>query len=254
MIHAIVWPHILRKHDLLLASPPSGACFPTSTCWQSRVCASWLERHAPTARAQGWSESQLSVALVLLNLAGGESVDDIAMLEQDQGLGQVVRAAELQGVRRRSLPSPSALRRYLESFQGGAAGAWTGLHPRARRRPARPGKGQRRAHALPAAPGAADAGHARHGRHCGGDAEADGALQLRGDARLPAAHDLLGGGRPGRPLRVPRRQRARRPRAAARARGGASAPARGGGDRHEGRSPPHSGYSSPPGARPRWAR
>ena len=25
-------------------------------------------------------------------------------------------------------------------------------------------------------------------------------------------------------------------------------------DRHEGRSPPHSGYSSPPGARPRWAR
>ncbi len=106
--------------------------------------------------------------------------------------GRSCARPKLQGVRRRSLPSPSALRRYLESFQGGAAGAWTGLHPRARRRPARPGEGQRRAHALPAAPGAADAGHARHGRHCGGDAEADGALQLTWSDRLSSSS---GGGR-----------------------------------------------------------
>ena len=92
-------------------------------------------RHAPAARVQGWSESQLSVALLLLNLAGGESVDDLRMLEQDEGLGQVVRQSERHGVRRRrrraqerrfrrtrlrSLPSPSAARRYLESFHDAA--------------------------------------------------------------------------------------------------------------------------------------
>ncbi len=92
-------------------------------------------RHAPTARAQGWSESQLSVALVLLNLVGGESVDDLRMLEQDEGLGEVVRQAERHGVcrrtrraqerrfrrtRLRSLPSPSAAPRYLESFHDAA--------------------------------------------------------------------------------------------------------------------------------------
>ena len=94
-----------------------------------------LERHTPTPLAQGWSESQLAVALVLLNLAGGESVDDIAVLEGDAGLGELVRAAERHGVRgrarrererrfrrrrSRSLPSPSALRRYLESFHDAA--------------------------------------------------------------------------------------------------------------------------------------
>ncbi len=61
-----------------------------------------LERHAPAARAQGWSESQLSLALVLLNLAGGESVDDVAVLEGDAGLGELVRAAERHGLRGRA--------------------------------------------------------------------------------------------------------------------------------------------------------
>ena len=90
-----------------------------------------LQRHLGSTRTQGWTESQLAVSLLLLNLAGGESVDDVRILEQDEGLGQVVRSAELHGVRgrerrararrwrrgrRRSLPSPSALFRYLESF------------------------------------------------------------------------------------------------------------------------------------------
>ena len=90
-----------------------------------------LQRQLGASRTQGWSESQLSVSLLLLNLAGGESVDDLRILEQDEGLGQVVRHAELHGVRgrerrararrwrrerRRSVPSPSALFRYLESF------------------------------------------------------------------------------------------------------------------------------------------
>ena len=90
-----------------------------------------VERHLGTTRRQGWSESQLCIALLLLNLVGGESVDDVRILERDEGLGEVVRRAELHGVRRRerrararrwrrerrlSLPSPPAVFRYLESF------------------------------------------------------------------------------------------------------------------------------------------
>ena len=44
-----------------------------------------LQRQLGASRTQGWSESQLSVSLLLLNLAGGESVDDLRILEQDEG-------------------------------------------------------------------------------------------------------------------------------------------------------------------------
>lgn len=81
--------------------------------------------------AQGFRDGQMLVALVLLNLAGGEGVSDIEALEQDAGLCALVRRAEQYGhgrrdrqaeerrwrtVRRRTFPSPSALFRYLASF------------------------------------------------------------------------------------------------------------------------------------------
>lgn len=80
---------------------------------------------------QGWTDGQNVVAFVLLNLAGGDCVDDIGLLEGDRGLGALVRAGEVHGLsrrerkrfarrfrkgRERSFPSPSALRRYLERF------------------------------------------------------------------------------------------------------------------------------------------
>ena len=82
-------------------------------------------------RGQGWSDSQVITSLVLLNLAGGESVDDLRILEKDEGLCRVLRRAETYGMRRRerraldgrwrterrrSVPSPSAVFRYLEMF------------------------------------------------------------------------------------------------------------------------------------------
>ena len=77
---------------------------------------------------QGWTDSQIITSLILLNLAGGESVMD---LEKDAGLCRVLRHAETHGMRRRerralkarwrgerwrSVPSDSVVFRYLERF------------------------------------------------------------------------------------------------------------------------------------------
>ena len=51
---------------------------------------------------QGWSDSQVITSLVLLNpsmdsgqaLAGGESVDDLRLLEKDEGFCRVLRRAK----------------------------------------------------------------------------------------------------------------------------------------------------------------
>ena len=81
--------------------------------------------------SQGWTDVQLVLSLVLLNLAGGECVDDLKILEADEGFCQILRKAETHGLRRkmrralerrwrkkkkRSVPSPSATFRYLSKF------------------------------------------------------------------------------------------------------------------------------------------
>ena len=68
---------------------------------------------------------------VMLNLAGGESVDDLRILESDEGLGRVLKVSEThlmrrderrtqrsrwRSQRRRTVPSPSAVFRYLGEF------------------------------------------------------------------------------------------------------------------------------------------
>ena len=50
---------------------------------------------------QGWTDSQVITSLILLNLAGGESVMDLEVLEKDAGLCRVLRHAETHGMRRR---------------------------------------------------------------------------------------------------------------------------------------------------------
>ena len=50
---------------------------------------------------QGWTDSQIITSLILLNLAGGESVMDLEVLEKDAGLCRVLRHAETHGMRRR---------------------------------------------------------------------------------------------------------------------------------------------------------
>ena len=72
---------------------------------------------------QGWTDSQMVTSLILLNLAGGESVEDLRVLDKDGGLGRVLSRAETQGMRqrerRRSVPSPSAVFRLSKFHRRG---------------------------------------------------------------------------------------------------------------------------------------
>jgi hypothetical protein len=80
---------------------------------------------------QGWTDSQIVLSLVLLNLAGGDCVDDIRTLEADDGFCEVLKKAEMHGLKRkvrrvllhrwrkekiRTVPSPSSIFRYLAKF------------------------------------------------------------------------------------------------------------------------------------------
>ena len=80
---------------------------------------------------QGWSDHQIVMSLILLNLAGGDCVADLARLEADAGLCQVLHKVEHHGLPRRerrtlerrwrkergrTFPSASPVFRYLAAF------------------------------------------------------------------------------------------------------------------------------------------
>jgi hypothetical protein len=82
-------------------------------------------------KAQGWTDEQIVTSLVLLNLAGGDSVDDIRILDKDEGFCTILGRVETKGLSRRqrreqerrwkkeqhrSVPSPSVIFRYLAAF------------------------------------------------------------------------------------------------------------------------------------------
>ena len=91
-----------------------------------------VERHVGLREhRQGWTDSQMITSLILLNLAGGESVSDLDVLDKDAGFSRMLREVETcgmgrrerralkerwRGERHRSVPSDSAVFRYLEMF------------------------------------------------------------------------------------------------------------------------------------------
>lgn len=90
-----------------------------------------LRRNLNICGGQGWTDSQVVMSLILLNLAGGDCVDDLDQLEADAGLGKLIRWCENHGLprrarremrkrwrkgRSRSVVSPSAARRFLSEF------------------------------------------------------------------------------------------------------------------------------------------
>ena len=58
-----------------------------------------IRKHVRVAGEQGWLDLQMIVALIVLNLAGGDGLEDLERLEQDAGFVQVMREVE-----RRLLP------------------------------------------------------------------------------------------------------------------------------------------------------
>jgi len=80
---------------------------------------------------QGWSDAGVIISLVLLNLAGGDCVDDLNVLEADEGLRRMLLRFRFQGMSRkerraeerrwrkegrRGVVSASATFRYLAAF------------------------------------------------------------------------------------------------------------------------------------------
>ncbi len=81
--------------------------------------------------SQGWTDNQIVTSLLLLNLAGGDSVEDLKVLESDEGFCRILHRVETHGLRRkerrelerrwrkekrRTIPSSSAVFRYLAAF------------------------------------------------------------------------------------------------------------------------------------------
>jgi hypothetical protein len=81
--------------------------------------------------SQGWTDSQIVISLMLLNIVGGDCVEDINCLERDEGLCKVMERSEKHGMNRkerrafmgrwrkgreRTFPSPSPIFRYLSRF------------------------------------------------------------------------------------------------------------------------------------------
>ena len=90
-----------------------------------------IRRNLGVCGEQGWTDEQIVMSLLLLNLAGGDCVDDLDQLDADAGFGKLLMWCENQGlarrvrremkkrwrkVRQRSVVSPSAARRYLGAF------------------------------------------------------------------------------------------------------------------------------------------
>jgi len=90
-----------------------------------------VRRHVVVAGQQGWLDVQMIVAVIALNLCGGERVEDLERLEADAGFAAVLRAVERRLLvrrerrrmksrfrrgRERAVPSPSALSAWLERF------------------------------------------------------------------------------------------------------------------------------------------
>ena len=90
-----------------------------------------IERHVKAREEQGWTDAESVLSLVMLNLVGGDCVEDVDRLESDKGFCRLFSKAVSQGLSRkgrrglkkrwrkekaRSVPSSSAVFRYLSEF------------------------------------------------------------------------------------------------------------------------------------------
>jgi hypothetical protein len=89
-----------------------------------------IGRHVQV-KERGWTDAQMIVSLLLLNIAGGGCVEDLGKIEHDEGFCRILRRVEQRGIRRaerrelerrwrrtseQRVPSSSAVFRYLSKF------------------------------------------------------------------------------------------------------------------------------------------
>lgn len=89
-----------------------------------------IEKHLHIKK-KGWTDAQTTMTIMLMNLAGGDCVEDLRKLESDEGFCKVLRRIEQKDLTRserrkrerlcqkdgtRSVPSPSVVFRYLAAF------------------------------------------------------------------------------------------------------------------------------------------
>jgi hypothetical protein len=82
-------------------------------------------------KERGWTDAQMITALMMLNIAGGDCVEDLGKIQKDEGFCRILRRVGQRGMRRaerramerrwrrerwRSVPSASAVFRYLSAF------------------------------------------------------------------------------------------------------------------------------------------
>lgn len=82
-------------------------------------------------KQRGWTDAQMVLSLLLMNIAGGDCVEDLSKVEKDEGFCRILRHIEQRGMRRcerreaerrwrkerwRSVPAPSSVFRYLSAF------------------------------------------------------------------------------------------------------------------------------------------
>jgi len=99
--------------------------------WASGLVGSIDRNLSIRESGQGWTDSQVVISLVLLNLVGSDCVVDLDHLNADEGFGKLLMWCENHGLprrirrerkkrwrkeRTRSVVSPSAARRYLRAF------------------------------------------------------------------------------------------------------------------------------------------
>ena len=99
-----------------------------------KLAGSVAEHVKARTSGQGWLDAEIVLSLVLLQLAGGECVDDLRILEGDDGFCRILRAVQAELLdpprserrrqqvrwrkeRRRPVPSPSSVFRFLEAFK-----------------------------------------------------------------------------------------------------------------------------------------
>ena len=83
------------------------------------------------AKARGWEDVEIILSLILLNLSGGDCVNDIERLESDAGMRGLLLKIKTHGMNRkerrelerrwrksteRAFPSASVIHRYLDKF------------------------------------------------------------------------------------------------------------------------------------------